>query len=384
MKQISLRQICLLFIAFVPVTKVIFMPALLAHHANNQLWIAALVAFLVEGGVIAALVWLARAYPGTFFDLLSDSFGKTAARAVYVLYALFFSVKSCVLVVEQRSFIEVVMYETTPTILNFLPFFFVALFVCVKGIRSLGRMADVCFWMTLNAFGLILALTVLNLNFEAFLPLFYGAFPKVLRGAQGSVMWFGECSYLLFFMGKIKWSRRPFLKTIGSYAVAAAIVLFFLIAYYGLFEETAVRNIYAVARTAKYSIALSNVGRLDFFAVFLLLGVGLVALSAPLLLATECLCDAFPIRQRFYPAAAVVLVPFLFQIFLGTYLDTALNLSQGPLAWFYVAMSYGLPPIACLLPKHKHPGGFGAESEEEGPAPAKRRPRAKKEAPGDS
>lgn len=359
MKQISVRQICLLFIAFVPVTKVIILPSVLVSFAEQQSWLAALLSFLAEAGVIAALMWLARSYDGTFFDLLSANFGKTVARAVYTLYALYFTVKTCALVVEQRSFVETVLYETTPTILNFLPFFFVALFICMQSIKAVGRMADVCFWATLNGFGLILALTLINLHFDAVFPLFYGSFPKVFRGSLASLMWFGEASYLLFFMGKIKWSRRATLKAVGAYAGGALIVLVFLVSFICLFEGTAVRNVYAVARTAKYSISLSNIGRLDFLAIFALLAVEIVALSVPLLLATECLTTAFPVKRRLYPAAAVVLLPLLTQLFLGPFFDTLIRLNTGPVAWFYLAMGTVLPLAACLLPKKRAGTGEG-------------------------
>lgn len=343
MKVISIRQLCLLFLAFVPLTKVVILPSYLSLVSGHQAWLAILLSFLIEGGVIVALLSFAKKVDMPFFDFLRQTLGRFSARVVYATYTAYYVLKSCTLVIEQRSFIEVVLYETTPTVLNFLPFFFVVAYTCMVGIKSLGRIADVAVWGTVASFLVILALSTFNVDFNALLPLFYGAFPKIFVGSLQSALWFGESTYILFFMGKIKWSKRPKLKVLSGYAVGGLLVTFFFIVYRGIFDEMAMRNVFAIARTGKYSISLSKIGRIDFFAIFIICGISLFALCSPLVIATDCLCTAFPIKRRLFPALIVTAIPLVLTVFFGRYLQSFLTINTRVLCWAYWVMSAGIP-----------------------------------------
>ena len=54
MDKLKLRQICFLFAAVLPVTKLIIYPSTLSYYAKNDLLLSAAVSFLAEGVVVAA------------------------------------------------------------------------------------------------------------------------------------------------------------------------------------------------------------------------------------------------------------------------------------------------------------------------------------------
>ena len=59
MDKLKLRQICFLFAAVLPVTKLIIYPSTLSYYAKNDLLLSAAVSFLAEGVVVAAVMLLA-------------------------------------------------------------------------------------------------------------------------------------------------------------------------------------------------------------------------------------------------------------------------------------------------------------------------------------
>ena len=54
MDKLKLRQICFLFAAVLPVTKLIIYPSTLSYYVKNDLLLSAAVSFLAEGVVVAA------------------------------------------------------------------------------------------------------------------------------------------------------------------------------------------------------------------------------------------------------------------------------------------------------------------------------------------
>lgn len=113
--KLCVRQICFLFAAVLPVTRLLVYPATLSFWAKNDLLFAAGMSFVLEGAAVAAAVFLASRTQKTFFELLESNFGKTAARAVYLLFALFFAFSAFLPILEQRGFVLQVFYENLPS-----------------------------------------------------------------------------------------------------------------------------------------------------------------------------------------------------------------------------------------------------------------------------
>lgn len=59
-KALNIRQICFLFAAVLPVTRMLVYPATLSFQAKNDLVLSAFISFAAEFAVIALLLWLAK------------------------------------------------------------------------------------------------------------------------------------------------------------------------------------------------------------------------------------------------------------------------------------------------------------------------------------
>ena len=105
MDKIKLRQICFLFAAVMPVTKMIIYPATVSYYAKNDLLLSAALNLLLMGAVLALVVFLSYRTDMTFFDLLQNTFGRVAARVIYGIFALFFALSALLPLMEQKGFV---------------------------------------------------------------------------------------------------------------------------------------------------------------------------------------------------------------------------------------------------------------------------------------
>ena len=87
----KVRQICTLFIAFLPLLKIVGAPAAFSVMCGEKLLLAAAVLLILDFSFIFLYMFYARRFEGVaFFDMLSDGYGKAFARAVFFVYGIFY------------------------------------------------------------------------------------------------------------------------------------------------------------------------------------------------------------------------------------------------------------------------------------------------------
>ena len=111
---------------------------------------------------------------------------------MYLLFALFFAFSAFLPILEQRGFVLQVFYENLPSFLSFLPVFLVSLYACAKGLRSIGRAADIALPVSAVCFVLLFLMAVTEGDYTALLPCsgrgraFCAAEPSGCRGTRAA------------------------------------------------------------------------------------------------------------------------------------------------------------------------------------------------------
>lgn len=126
-----------------PLTKTIIYPTTLVYDVGHDLLWSAAINLVAESLIILSVMLLSKKTDKTLFELVENTFGNVGARIVYGLFAVFFIVAAALPIMEQKSFVLTVFYENVPSFISFAPFFALSLFASIKGIKSIGRMADV-------------------------------------------------------------------------------------------------------------------------------------------------------------------------------------------------------------------------------------------------
>lgn len=306
------RQIALFFLSIVPFIKFFTLPSLTAGISGNDMWISAILNLVLD--IVTAIVVLSACKKSNtdFFGLIENIFGKVGGKIVLILYAMFFLLKGFIPICEQKDYVVLTMYLALPKVAMFLPFFVLAVYLCCKRLRVIGRLADVLWIPTVIGFVLLMALTIPNLEMGALLPIGISGAKSIFKASYSSLNWYGDCVYLLFFIGRFKREKHSNLKIIIAYIVAGLMVVIFSVFFYATFSSLAFRKRFALTEISKYTTVINNIGRFDFIAIFLILFSSAFATIMPIYFACMLLARALPPKKHYiYPIILSLLIMIL-------------------------------------------------------------------------
>ncbi len=353
---LTTRQLCLILAVFFPASKLILVPSTLSGVAKNDLLLSAGLIFLLQGAAVFALLWLTSRKNETLFSLMQNRFGEGWARTCYLVLSLYFLFAACFPLLEQKAYVLSTMYDTRPSIVVFLPFFLFSVYAAAKGLTSTGRSADLSLFFFLPAFLFLLAMAIGSADFTALLPVGFNAPSSVFRGALSVASDFAEAAYLLVFMGHVRVERGFLWKTTLSYVVGALAVLLFLAVFYGIFSTVAVRELYAVAKIARYYNALKFIGRVDFVFVYAMELVQLFALIIPIQLCVHTLARALNTQKTGVLSLLVNAALLAFILLTQDRFQSVEKIVNGYLFPVFLVFAFLLPllcPLFALPPKKK-------------------------------
>lgn len=280
MNEFSSSQIFRFFVAFSPMAKLIFLPALLAENVKNDLWISLSLCFLLDGILLLFVLVLARR-GADISTLLNGAFGRVGSKILCALYALFFFVKSFLFFGEEGRFVTVELYETVPLFIFLLPLFFVGFYLSQKRARTLGRLADIFFFICLFSFGALLLFALPSANFKALLPVAFRNGTAIFGGAFTSLLYFGDPLFLFFLLGKFHPKGQEHTKIFGGFLLSATLTVGFCMLFYSVFTVLARFETASYYNLGKYGAFSTSSGRIDLVITYLLRSVTAVAISLP-------------------------------------------------------------------------------------------------------
>ena len=304
--QLKSRQVCFFLIAFMPITKLFVLPSMLAKTANEDMWISAVISLLVDFLTLLSIVYACKKSKTNFFGLLENSFGKVGTKIVLMMFFIYFMLKAVLPLNEQKDYVEFTLYTLKPTVFYFLPFFIVALYFCAKKLRVIGRTADIMWLITVNGFVTLIALSITNADFGAILPIGANGIGSIVKGSYSSLSWFGDVSYLLFFIGEFKYGKKDGLKIFLSFLVGAVMIIIFMVIFYCIFTSIAFRQRFALTEISKYTTVINNLGRFDYIGIIMILFVNLFCLSLPMFFSCRILNYIFKFKKPWIASAICV------------------------------------------------------------------------------
>lgn len=300
--KINLRQVCLSFVTFSIAIKIITLPSVIASFSNEALWISALINFALDGAMIFYILKVTENFNGlSFFQILKENCGKTVTSIIMFLYFIYFLLKAYVPILEQKSYVEIALYETTHVVLIFAPIFLISCFFSYKGIKTVGRLSDVLVWLT--GFGILtlIGLSIPACNFSKLLPIIGVPVKKIASGSFNTLLWYFDSTYLLFFIGNFKRERFTKTKITLTYFFSTLVVLLFFCVLYSEFGPLTERQHFAPISMGKYYLSASNSGRIDYVAGFALAIVCVFAVTMPLVFSSLCLSHVFNFKHKIIP-----------------------------------------------------------------------------------
>ncbi len=291
MQKINVRQICFILLAYTAASRLLIYPTTLTVYSGRDLIFPAVIDFVLQGIVLWSVAYLCSRCDKTFFGLLKGALGEVAARIIMGFFAAFFLFSAIVPMFEQKLYVHAIFYDTVPSLMVFLPFFFFSIYAGSKGFQNIGRCADICLPLFLVTVVAIFAMSLGEAHFSELLPLLKTPPRGILTASYGTFFRFTEPACLLMFMGRFKYKRGDAAKITLSYVGGALIVLFFLAVFYGIYGDITASRQFAVSKVSLFFSAIDVIGRVDLIVLYAMEIVMLFALALNIQLAVQCLAD---------------------------------------------------------------------------------------------
>ena len=202
-----------------------------------------------------------------------------------------------------EKFSHAAFSDTEPTFFSFLPFFILSGFIATKGLKAVGRSADLCPVLFFLPFLGLAVLSIGSADFSNLLPLiekpFFSHAKTVFSTAH---FWTSGLLFLPLFEG---YSHREGdgKKLFLSYAVGALAVLLFLAIFYGLYGPIAEKEHYALSKIGLFFPALATLGRTDLLLVYLITVVLFFFTALPVQLSVDLFSKGISLSQKTLPSA---------------------------------------------------------------------------------
>ncbi len=298
--NLSVRQICIIMCVFNAAIKLMLYPTTMAAACGNALWVPVLADTAVQTVSVWAVCYLSSKTDKTFFGLLSGAFGKVIARIIFTAFVIYFALSAVVPMTEQQAMVHEVFYDTIPSLLVFVPFFFFAIYAGSKGFTNAGRTAEVCLPIFVVTAATLVIMGSLECDFSALLPFLTQPASTLFSGCARGFFRFNEGALMLMFLGHFKYKKGDAAKISLSCAAGGLIVALVCAIFYAVYSDLAVVQYFAITKISIFFSAISLIGRTDLLAVYALDIAMLFAIVLNIQATTYCLTKAF--GRQWHPA----------------------------------------------------------------------------------
>ena len=346
------RQIAFAAAFLLPTAKLLEAPSILAKDAAGDLLLPALLHFLVQAGVLFAVLVAASRSEKPLLTRLQEKLGR-GMIFFYILYGAYFVFAALLPLLDLEKYTYAVFFDTSPTVFSFVFFFFLAAFACTKGIQGIGRIADLCLFLFVFPFLALIVMSLTETDFSRLLPLFGTKFGDTMSAFTHATPYFSDAILLLPLIGNLHYKKGDTLKILSGYGVGAASTLLFLAVFFGIYGSIAPREHYAFSKIAQYFPALSTVGRIDLIFVYLLTAVLFFCTCLPLQYTVDLTCRTVGTERRTLFSALLCGALFVFVLYANRHYDFFHTLIRGHLGWIFWFVADMVPLFLLFLPKER-------------------------------
>lgn len=341
------RQIAFFAAFILPIYKLLELPSILARFTGGDLLLPALLQYLFQTGVLLALLFAASRSETPLFERLEKKLGKWTTP-VYLFYVLYFLFAAVLPLLDLDKFVYAAFYDTSPTFFSFIFFFLISAYVCARGIKTLGRIADLSLFLFLVPFVSLLVMSLVEADASNLLPIFQHRFEHTVSAFTYTTPHFSDAILLLPLIGNLRYQKGDCKKIALGYGLGGVFTILFLGVFYGVYSTIAAREHYAFAKIAQYFPALTVIGRIDLLLVYLLCIVLFIYTATPLHFATDLTTRVCGGKRRVWFSAAFNLGALLFTLFCNQHYNAIYTLFGEylfPVFWVFA----DLLPLALLL-----------------------------------
>lgn len=347
--MISRRQAIILFLICTISSKLQMLPCLLAGQIGKELWQVFLFGAIIDIAFFALTIFINKLCPNmSVHDLLRQTYGKMVTYVFGILFFVYFICTSVLPFEAVRDVFASNLFDTLPWQV-FAIFFIVCVgYLAWSGLRTLGRTAELYFYILVACSVSLIILGVIKSDFSSILPINFNI-QNISSTYILHSIWFGDYMILYVLTGRIKPEDSGLKYKDIAYFVC--FVLIYLVAYvtlWGLYTVTTPSQASLLSSISAFSLLNLEIGRLDWFLVLISQIASVISCSTYIYCASECIYQL--IGKKHFGGCVVFssVILYLTDIILFKNIDKGIS-------YFTTFIGYGsvflqiLVPIFCLL-----------------------------------
>lgn len=346
--RVNGRQVALAAAFLLPAARLLEAPSILSKYAKGDLLLPALLHFLLQGGLLSILLFFISRSEKSLFERIEQRLGKWSA-VFYVTLSVSYLFAAVLPLFDLEKFTYAVFFDTAPTSFSFLFFFIFSAFMCTKGIKALGRAADLCLFLYLIPFLLLLFMGFFAADFSSLLPLFGTSLGDTMSAMKHTTPHFLDALLLLPLLGNLQYKKGDTVKILIGYGGGAVGSLLFFATFFSIFSSIAPKEHYAFSKIAQYFPALDTVGRFDLLFIYMLSVVLLFFTAMPLHFTVDLTCRAIGTQRKAVFSAILNTALLLFVLFCNKYYNTVYSLISGTLSFVFWVVAVLAVGFCCFI-----------------------------------
>lgn len=202
-----------------------------------------------------------------FFNLISKKIGIFLTKTIYLILFVFFLFKLVYVLQESFSFLKESLYTEATVFIFLLCVLPVITAMAFKGLKGFGRTLEIFYLVIIIGIVMSSAMWLTSISNFSFTFLSNNGVNGFLSGIFDYSFWFGDFIFIMLFIDKIQLKKNE-VKTIYFHTILAGfILLVFYFAFFYIYQTTSFSHLNAISDIIQFSTNLGIVGKLDLFAI---------------------------------------------------------------------------------------------------------------------
>lgn len=228
-KSISTRQFVLIFFVINICKKFLTVPIIMLKISGRGSVISLAVFLLADYLMLAAIYCLMLKEPEkTFFEYLEAKFKKAGMYIILTIFIAYALANLLMLFSFAQSYYTMSLFQGITWQIFIIPILTVITAFSIRSLRSIGRTAEIFSIFIIIAFIILIVLIVNNFDIRRLLPVLGESDASPMKSIRMLPAWFGDNLLMLFFMGKIKKSKKFGAVILGGGAIATVVTFILL------------------------------------------------------------------------------------------------------------------------------------------------------------
>ncbi len=356
--QLTKRQAIFLMAICMVANKVQRLPSLISTNIGRHGYLVFLIMGLIDFVFLFFALWFNRlARNHTTYEVCEEAGGTFFAKIIFILFAIYFFANSILPFEAIHDLFANILFDHLSWSVYSLILVAVVLFLASRGLKNIGRVGEIFFYLIMLSFLALLGLGTATTNLMRVLPLADINVGELYNTCADYNLWFGDFIILYIFVGKLKEDKSKFgFPIIITFLLITFALSFTYMVFYGLYENLSTDQNSLISSISQFALLDLDIGRVDWFLVLFFQTSTVISSGLYLYCAGYCICKVFKIKKNIYVLTVLITVLYILDIFLFRSVQAGASVIASVTKYYGLFMIFGLPIvliISALIARHK-------------------------------